>query len=215
MYTYVEDKEFLKEAQSVCSGIVREIEVELREKKDINSQMFLVGSGGRNMITQNGNEGIDFDYNLNILSCPDWEDTRGIKEAVRQCFNAVMRRHRLADVEDSRSSLTSKPIYFTEGNRTSFHIDLAIVTEDNKGFWQRLIHNKTGLVSRDSWIWNKAPHSENVREKADKIKKAGKWLAVRERYLDKKNYYLRRNDYDHPSFVCYIEAVNEIYQTLR
>ena len=54
-----------------------------------------------------------------------------------------------------------------------------------------------------------------MQEKADKIKKAGKWLAVRERYLDKKNYYLRRNDYDHPSFVCYIEAVNEIYQTLR
>ena len=114
MYTYVEDKEFLKEAQSVCSGLVREIEVELRETKEINSQMFLVGSGGRNMITQNGNEGIDFDYNLNILSCPDWKDTRGIKEAVRQCFNTVMRNHRLPDVEDSRSSLTSKPISFTK-----------------------------------------------------------------------------------------------------
>lgn len=215
MYTYVEDKEFLKEAQSVCSGIVREIEVELREEKGINSQMFLVGSGGRNMITQNGSEGIDFDYNLNILSCPDWDDARGIKEAVRQCFNTVMRRHHLADVEDSRSSLTSKPIYFREGNQTSFHIDLAIVTQDDNGFWHRLIHEKTGFSYYDRWIWNKAPHSEKVREKADKIKKAGKWLAVRERYLDKKNYYLRRNDYDHPSFVCYIEAVNEIYQTLR
>ncbi|MBO4769342.1 MAG: hypothetical protein J5563_00985 [Clostridia bacterium] len=214
MYTYVEDKEFLKEAQSVCSGLVREIEVELRETKEINSQMFLVGSGGRNMITQNGNEGIDFDYNLNILSCPDWKDTRGIKEAVRQCFNTVMRNHRLPDVEDSRSSLTSKPISFTKGNQTSFHIDLAIVTED-EGCWHRLIHEKTGLSYYDRWIWNKAPHSDKIREKADKIKKAGKWLAVRERYLEKKNYYLRRNDHDHPSFVCYIETVNEIYQTLR
>ena len=214
MYTYVEDKEFLKEAQSVCSGLVREIEVELRETKEINSQMFLVGSGGRNMITQNGNEGIDFDYNLNILSCPDWKDTRGIKEAVRQCFNTIMRNHRLPDVEDSRSSLTSKPISFTKGNQTSFHIDLAIVTED-EGCWHRLIHEKTGLSYYDRWIWNKAPHSEKIREKADKIKKAGKWLAVRERYLEKKNYYLRRNDHDHPSFVCYIETVNEIYQTLR
>ena len=215
MYTYVKDKAFLKEAQSVCSEIIKELENELRKKKKINSQMFLVGSGSKKMITQNGNGEIDFDYNLNIISCADWNDTHGIKEAVRLCFNTVMHNHGLADVEDSRSSLTSKPIHFLEGNPTRFHIDLAIVTKDEDGFWHRLIHNKTGIVDRDSWIWNQAPNSDKVRERADKIKKAGKWNKVIDCYLDKKNTYLQRNDYNHPSFVCYIEAVNEIYQTLH
>lgn len=215
MYTYVKDKTFLKEAQSACSKLIKELEVELRKKKIINSQMFLVGSGGKKMITQNGDGEIDFDYNLNILSCDDWNDAREIKEAVRLCFNTVMHNHGLADVEDSRSSLTSKPIRFSEGNQTPFHIDLAIVAQDEEGFWHRLIHIKTGFVYRDSWIWNRAPNSDKVRERADKIKKAGKWNDVFDRYLFKKNYYLRLNDYNHPSFVCYIEAVNEIYQTLR
>ena len=40
------------------------------------------------------------------------------------------------------------------------------------------------------------------------------WEEVREKYLDKKNMYLKRNDHYHPSFVCYIEAVNEIYSKL-
>ena len=39
--------------------------------KGINTQFFLVGSGARNMVTQNGDGPIDFDYNLNILSCDD------------------------------------------------------------------------------------------------------------------------------------------------
>lgn len=36
------------------------------------------------MITQNGNDPIDFDYNLNILSCPNWENAKAIKETVKK-----------------------------------------------------------------------------------------------------------------------------------
>ena len=83
MYYFVEDKQFLKRAQSDCSATIKELETLLRNNYDINSQAFLVGSGARNMITQNENEGIDFDYNLNILSCPDWDNAKSIKETVR------------------------------------------------------------------------------------------------------------------------------------
>lgn len=31
------------------------------------------------------------------------------------------------------------------------------------------------------------------------------------RYLEKKNMYLLRQDHNHPSFVVYVEAVNEVY----
>ncbi len=42
------------------------------------------------MVTQNENSPFDFDYNLNILSCPDWNNAKEIKEMVRKCFNKVM-----------------------------------------------------------------------------------------------------------------------------
>lgn len=46
----------------------------------------------------------------------------------------------------------------------------------------------------------------------DWLKKHNGWAEVRERYLKIKKRYLTRQDHDPPSFVCYIEAVNEIYQ---
>ena len=47
---------------------MKELEENLRSQ-GMNTQFFLVGSGARNMITQNGDGNIDFDYNLNIISC--------------------------------------------------------------------------------------------------------------------------------------------------
>ena len=85
MYHFVEDKQFLKRARSDCSAMIKKLETLLTI--DIRIEAFLVGSGAHNMITQNENEGIDFDYNLNILSCPDWDDAKSIKEAVRIAFN--------------------------------------------------------------------------------------------------------------------------------
>ena len=84
----------------------------------------------------------------------------------------------------------------------------------DKGVWYRLIHEKTGYVSNDRYFWNEAPNSSNIREKADDIKVSGYWQSVRDEYLNLKNQYLRRND-RRPSFVCYIESVNNIYNMLR
>ena len=112
MYNYFEDKQLLRKIQSNCSEIVKEVEEELRNQ-GLNSQVFLIGSGGRNMVMQNGNGPIDFDYNLNILDCDDFSDCRYIKETVRKAFNKVMRNRGLSDVSDSTIPLTTKPIYFT------------------------------------------------------------------------------------------------------
>ena len=38
---------------------------------------------------------------------------------------------------------------------------------------------------------------------------------VRDKYLELKNMYLRRGDRDHPSFICYIEAVNNVYDRIK
>ena len=210
MFDYVKDKNFLHRAQSCCSEIVKAVEFECRND-GLNGQVFLVGSGARNMVTQNGNGAIDFDYNLNVISCPNWEDAKAIKETVRKNFNKVMRKYQLHDVQDSTSSLSTDKLYFEDNPSVKFSIDLAIVTQNDAGIWERLIHEKTGFVVNDRYFWNKVKNSKLVREKSARLKKADRWLDVRTKYIDKKNKYLRQNDYNHPSFVCYIEAVNDVY----
>ena len=53
------------------------------------------------------------------------------------------------------------------------------------------------------------------KEKERKIKSIGYWKLVREEYKNIKNMYLRKNDHNHPSFVCYIEAINNVYNKLK
>lgn len=52
----------------------------------------------------------------------------------------------------------------------------------------------------------------NPKGIARQIKKEGLWLDVRNQYVCLKEMYLSRWwDKDHPSFVVYIEAVNNVY----
>lgn len=213
MYHYVEDKKILKKAQKSCRQDLDELVSILLDER-ISSQVILVGSGARNMVTQNGDGDIDFDYNLLIQKCDDINDCRHIKEIVRLAFNKVMRKQGLDDVQDSTSSLTTCKMILNKYSDISFSVDLCIVAKDKSDKWYRLIHQKTGFVNNDRYYWNEAPNSDMIAYKSKQIKKKGLWEKVRQRYLDKKNYYLTRNDYDHPSFICYIEAVNEVYNEI-
>ena len=214
MYRYVEDKEFLKKAQSFSSKLMHELEEELREE-GINTQFFLVGSGARNMVTQNGDGPIDFDYNLNILSCDDINDCRTIKETTRKVLNKILRSYNLDDVSDSTIPLTTGKMHYNDQPEMEFYIDICIVTNDN-GKWFRLKHEKTGFVNFDRYYWNESPNSKNYQRKSYAIKSVpGWWDEVRTEYIRLKNLYLRQNDHNHPSFICYIEAVNNIYNHMR
>lgn len=210
MFHFINDKSFLRRAQTYCSAIVKNVECKCRDL-GINSQVFLIGSGAKNLITQNADGPIDFDYNLNIISCPDWNNAYEIKETVRKAFNQVMREYNLDDVQDSTSSLTTYPIHFVNAPSIEFSIDLAIVTKDTSDRWERLIHDKNGSLAYDRWFWNIGPSNTGLRQKVDWLKANGYWEMVRDRYLAKKNLYLSRNDHNHPSFICYIEAVNEVF----
>ena len=215
MFAYVEDKAFLKRAQNCCSDIMHELEDDLRED-GINSQFFLVGSGARNMVTQNGDEAIDFDYNLNIISCEDFHDCKSIKHDVIVAFNRVMRRNGLYDVDDSTSSITTKKIHFRDDPDIEFSMDVCIVTLETDGNWLRLIHEKGMNSYYDRYYWNIAPHSKKYLDKAQAIKSApGWWNKVREQYLKIKNRYLTQNDHDHPSFICYVEAIHNVYHQMK
>ena len=211
MYHIFTDSEFIRRAKPVCREIMLDLQ-HLVRREGVVCQFFGVGSAARNIITQNEDGAIDFDYNLNVISWPEEMDDRDIKETVRKCFNKAMRERGLGDVQDSTSSLTTGLIYFEDDRYTQFSIDVAVVSQDEDGNWHRLIHEKTGYTYEDRYYWNKVRSSKGLPDRVDWLKRNGHWTEVRERYVEVKNRYLTRGDHDHPSFVCYIEAVNEIYQ---
>lgn len=211
MYDYMEDKIFVKRMKNLCSGIMQELCHTLKEEYDIGSNFYLVGSGARNLILQNNSNPIDLDYNLEIVRCEDYEDCHYIKECVRKALNMVLNEYNLGDCQDSTSTLTTSKIYFKNAPETEFSMDICIVCKDEDGYIHRLIHEKTGWTNLDRYYWNMAPNSKDVRKKVKIIKEKGNWNLVRKQYKDIKNRYLQWNDHNHPSFICYIEAVNNVY----
>ena len=212
MYHWIEDKNFLRRAYSDCSDIVNQL-VQKLKNYEIRSRMKIVGSKSRNMVTQNASQAIDFDFNLLIENANDYHNAKDLKEEVRKAFNEVLSRNGWGDFQDSTSALATRCRHFTKGNRTEFYIDVCIVKQDQNGL-HRLIHEKTGCTRYDRYFWNLVSNSREISEK-EKVLKPDYWPEVRETYLNKKNMYLQRSDCDHPSFICYIEAVNEVYEKVR
>ncbi len=214
MYHYLEDKEFISKMKTLAGEILQDLCHTLKEDYDIGMRFYLVGSGARNLITQNGNNPVDLDYNLEIVRCENLKSGRYLKECVKKSFNKALKDFDLHDCEDSTSTLTSGLIYFTSGNKTEFKIDVCITYRDNDNYY-RLMHKKTGFTWRDEYYWNIAPNSSKLKKKADCIKSKDKWDLVRKQYLDIKNRYLCWDDCNHSSFICYIEAVNNVYNSIR
>ncbi|MBD5463783.1 MAG: hypothetical protein HDR24_12140 [Lachnospiraceae bacterium] len=198
--------------RSDCSNTLREVCFKLKEK-GISAQFTLVGSGARNMVTRNGNGPFDLDYNLEIIKAPDeyWNDLRHLKDTVRNLLDEAAGLQCFSESKDSTSCLTSL-LFFKNDPTVEFSFDVAIVTKNSYGALCRLIHNKSILgYKQGQYVWNEIPHSRDVTIKVKKIKAAGLWLDVRNQYVKLKEMYLRRLDKDHPSFIVYIEAVNNVY----
>lgn len=217
MYHYVTDKVFLKESYSICADIVNQL-VQNLKGYGIASSMSVVGSKRRGLVTQNENEAIDYDFNLWINEAQDINivnEPRIIKNTVIEAFNDVLEWNGWHSCEDSTSAITTKQRVLKKGNKTPFSIDICVARVDRWEDWYRLIHRKTGIVSYDQYYWVKGPQTRDLKSKEDFLK-PDYWLKVREIYLDKKNMYLSRQDMEnHPSYNCYIEAVNEVYNRVR
>ena len=130
MYHYIEDKEFLK---SFCSGIINQLVQRINNDSIMTVEAYLVGSGAKNLITQNANEPIELDYNLcvNKIYVFRFNNPMEIKEYIKKHFNVVLKNNGWSDCQDSTSALSTNKIYFTKGNKTKFDIDLAIVRENS------------------------------------------------------------------------------------
>ena len=211
MYFYVENKTITKQMRNLSSKLLRDLRDKLNYEAGINTQIRIVGSGSHNLVTRNGDENPDVDYNLLIVDSTNY-DGRWLKETIRKAFNGVLKKNGLRDCRDSKSVLTVTGIPPSNADIKSFAMDLGIVAENDKTKKiMRLVHFKTGSIQTDQYSWEEIPDSDSVKAKEEAIKKAGCWVEVRDRYLELKNMYLRKRDYDHPSYVVYIEAINEVY----
>lgn len=210
-YEFVYESE-AKRYRSDCSAVLKKT-CEILRGKGITAQFTLVGSGARNMITRNGNGPYDLDYNLIILNAADkyWKDLHLLKDTIRNALNKAEINDFFSDAQDFTSCLTAL-LHFNDLPDVEFSFDVAIITQNKNGNYMRLINNKYWLyIGGNQYTWNEIPHSHDVKEKADILKEEGYWQEVRDRYIKLKDMYLYRRDEKHPSFIVYVETVNEIY----
>ena len=121
MFHYVEDKEYLSCIRRICGEIMQDLCHILKKDYDIGAVPCLVGSGGRNLITQNANEPVDLDYNLTIVRCDGFGDGKYLKESCRKAFNKALKKHGWGDCQDSTSVLTTEKRVLKRGNKTPFN----------------------------------------------------------------------------------------------
>lgn len=122
MYHYIQDKNFLKRLKSTCSDIVNQLVQSINNDSVMTVQACLVGSGAKNLVTQNANKPIDLDYNICIINTESININDGceIKEYIRKQFNKVLRKNDWGDCQDSTSALTTENRVFLQGNKTEF-----------------------------------------------------------------------------------------------
>lgn len=90
MYSYVESKTITEQMGNLSRKILKELRGKLKHEVKISTKIMIVGSGSHNLVTRDGDENPDVDYNLIITSYPNY-DEREIKEIVRETFNEVLK----------------------------------------------------------------------------------------------------------------------------
>jgi hypothetical protein len=211
MYNYISRGE-VKPYHEICTKYLKTLQKKLRDDHKIHFEIQLVGSGSHRLVTRNGKEPFDLDYNLIFHRLPeDYGGDSGnpgkLKALIRQSLDKIVDKN-VSFGQDSTSSI--KYNYRGENGKICFSFDVAILYQSKeRGILNRLIHQK----DNDSFIWNEVFDSKDLKEKEERILKRGLWNDLRDVYLKKKNENLKSQD-SKPSYILYIEAVNEVCQKL-
>lgn len=211
---------FVKESQvapykSLCQSALDKMAEKLKREHGITAHVVLIGSGAENMVTRNGKGPFDLDYNLVFTFIPrEYSNAPGdLKLLIKGLLDETVPKtlpdgRKLSHGKDSTSSITYL-LHSPDKKKLLFKFDVALILENENGY-SRLIHDK----KNERFIWNQIPQSKGLKAKINKIQAANQQDNVAKIYLQKKNIYLSRQDRDHPSYIVYIEAVNQVYQTL-
>lgn len=207
MYSYVPKSES-KPFRIFCSDKLNQLKQNLGNK-GFDVDFYLVGSGMKNLVTRNGDESFDIDYNIEFKNIPISQlNPQKIKDYIMNFLNEIIvtEREAFKNCQDSTSAITSRLVY---NGKLKFSFDIAILAKNNDGDYCRLIHNKKGDIN--SYHWDKIPKSKRIYKRFDKLKQDGFFDELKKIYLEKKNFYLIHNDHYHSSFTIFKETVNQMY----
>jgi len=202
------NRQEVKEAALWCEGILKAVQTEVNDYFTFDFR--LIGSGDRKLVTQNGDEPFDLDYDI-ILQRDKKEllnDPKRIKELFRNKLDVVLKnsidKYKPSPSRDSTSVLTTN---VRIDNRISFSFDVAIIAENDNGHYCRI----TNVKDARQYIWNQLPNSNGFHEKFKAIKDAKLWNDFKAKYLKKKNEHLSRQTGVN-SFSILLETINEFYR---
>ena len=202
MYKYVSKKE-IRYIREYCEEIIKKIQ-KSQLKDSLTFSFYLIGSGKTNLITINGDNGTyDLDYNLILQK--DKEDLFSKPQKIKELFSKEFDKERnnfnIKKIENSSSVITLK---FKDKN---VNVDIAILRKNNNGNYSKIIYDK----NKNRYIWNEIKCSKNYQDNINLIRQQMCWNEVRDRYLFKKNSYLRQNK-NISSFSILLETINEVMQ---
>ena len=196
----------VKELEAWCMEILHAVQDEVREYFTFDIR--LIGSGDKRLVTQNGDECFDLDYNI-IMQ----KDKKGLLDNPKQIKDIFVKRFKAVleenvsgynYVSDSTSVITAKLI---RNDKIEFSLDVAIIVEGDDGYFYRLTHDKR----TNRYIWNQVANSKNYFAKFKAIKENGYWMEFKQRYLKNKDRHLSNQD-GVKSFSIFLETLNEFYR---
>ena len=202
MYNYVSKKE-IRDIREYCEDIIKKIQ-KSQLKEFFTFSFYLIGSGKTNLITINGDNGTyDLDYNLILQKdkADLFSKPQKIKELFSKEFDKERNNFNIKKIENSSSVITLK---FKDKKA---NVDIAILSKNNNGNYSKIIYDK----NKNRYIWNEIKCSKNYQDNINSIKQQMCWKEVRDKYLFKKNSYLRQNK-NISSFSILLETINEVMQ---
>ena len=205
MYHYLSNST-VKPYRSFTADKMNQVKQMLLREHNLESDFYLVGSGAKNLVTQNEEEPFDLDWNLEVYNLDNPNKNAGwLKNTIMEFLNEILEDTPFSNCQDSTSVITSK---WKNKNGIRYSFDIAILIQNNNGTFMRMIHDK--MMNR--YYFNEVPNSNKVYERMNKLKELGHWDKIRNTYLEKKNMYLRRIDKNnHPSFNIFVETINEVW----
>ncbi len=166
----------------------------------------LIGSGKLGLVTYDtkGNEGFDFDFNLNIQSIfEDFCDEEGnftakdLKLAIMDGLKEALKGTDYKNPNDSSSVITIKVIDH-KNSKILYGADFAIIYNDEK--------IKYDKKSKDYYFEERSQKQYSESDKIDIIRRDKHWEEFKKRYLEKKN-----TDLNKKSSSIRRETINDIW----
>lgn len=205
MYRYADLKR-VQTYHQFCSTKLNQLKQYFYNEFGIETKVKLIGSGSKDLVTQNNNLPFDLDYNFEIQNRSIKKlKMKELKNCVMDFLNSVIYEEfdDFKRCQDSTSAVTIRKIV---NGKLDFSFDIAILAKSSKGNFCRLIHDK----KLDKYDWNPIPESKEIYDRLKQLKSEGCWQNIKELYLNKKNMYLTRNE-NRCSFEVFVETINEIW----